>query len=64
MKKPAAPKDLEMPLPVLSCTPAERNRLVKAGFRPVVRWVDVEGRSDVPLKTIEALTLLSRREKK
>lgn len=64
MAKSKKETDLEMPLPVLSCTLAERNRLVKAGFRPVVRWVDVEGRSDVPLKTIEALTLLSRREKK
>ena len=60
MKKP---ESFPMPLPVLSCTKAEGERLLKAGFRPVVRWVDVNGRSDVPLKTIEALTLLGRRGK-
>lgn len=64
MAKPKKEIDLEMPLPVLSCTLQERNRLVKAGFRPVVRWVDVRGKSDKPLKTIEALTLLDRRERR
>lgn len=44
------------------CSPKDEARLRAAGFMPVVRWVDVEARSDMPLKTIEALTLLDRRE--
>ncbi len=39
----------------------DAKRLREAGFAPVIRWVDVANRSDVPLKTIEALTLLDRR---
>jgi hypothetical protein len=58
------PKVPSVSPPVLGCTDVEAARLVKAGFRPVVRWVDVEARSDTPLKTIEALTLLDRREAK
>ena len=38
------------------------DRLKAAGFEPIVRWVDCEAASDVPLKTVEALTLLDRRE--
>jgi hypothetical protein len=41
---------------------ADEKRLLDAGFAPVVRWVEVRGRSDVALKTIEALTRLDRRE--
>jgi hypothetical protein len=40
----------------------EEKRLRDAGFAPVVRWVDVKGRSDTAMKTVEALTLLYRRE--
>lgn len=47
-----------------SCSLEDKARLFAAGFAPVVRWVDVTNRSDVPLKTVEALTLLDRREKK
>lgn len=55
------PRMLPITAPVLA-TPADEKRLRVAGFVPVVRWVDVANRSDVPLKTIEALTLLDRRE--
>lgn len=48
--------------PALTCSPADEARLRTAGFAPVTRWVDVRSRSDVPLKTIEALTILDRRE--
>lgn len=41
---------------------ADEKRLREAGFAPVVRWVDTRMKSDVPLKTVEALTLLDRRE--
>lgn len=44
------------------CKTADAERLAAAGFAPVVRWVDVRGRSDVALKTIDALTLLDRRK--
>lgn len=46
------------------CKTEDAKKLAAAGFRPVVRWVDVNGRSDVPLKTIEALTLLDRRKER
>ena len=42
----------------------DEQRLIAAGFAPVVRWVEIRGRSDAALKTIEALTLLDRREAK
>jgi len=42
-------------------TKADETRLRKAGFRPVVRWIEGE-RSSEALKTIEALTRLDRRE--
>jgi hypothetical protein len=38
------------------------DRLQAAKFLPVIRWVDFNSRSDKALKTIEALTLLDRRE--
>lgn len=50
--------------PGVGASPKDEKRLRDAGFMPIVRWVDVHGRSDVPLKTIEALTLLDRREEK
>ena len=43
-------------------THADEKRLRAAGFAPIVRWVDVTNRSDTPLKLIEALTLLDRRD--
>ena len=43
-------------------TRADEDRLRAAGFAPIVRWVDVANRSDTPLKLIEALTLLDRRD--
>lgn len=46
------------------CRGEDAKKLAAAGFRPIVRWVDVRGKSDKPLKTIEALTLLDRREKR
>lgn len=39
-------------------------RLEAARFMPVIRWVDFGSTSDRALKTVEALTLLDRREKK
>ena len=54
-----AKKSASQPKHVLSETDAQR--LVAAGFAPVVRWVDVRNGSDTPLKGVEALTLLDRR---
>lgn len=45
----------------LACDASDEKRLRAAGFAPVIRWVDTKARSDVGLKTIEALTLLDRR---
>ena len=39
-------------------------RLEAARFMPVVRWVDFNSKSDATYKTVEALTLLDRREGK
>ncbi len=44
------------------CSAADETRLRRGGFLPVVRWADILSHSDTPLKTIEALTLLDRRE--
>ena len=41
--------------------PEDEKRLLDAGFRPVVRWA--RGTAEA-LKTVEALTLLDRQEKK
>lgn len=64
--KKVAPADVSKDMVSVSaaCVVSEKDflRLKAAGFRPVTRWVDVNGRSDVPLKTVEALTLLDRKE--
>jgi hypothetical protein len=61
MKTSKKNTDVEVP-PVVYTTAEIAARLRAAGFTPVVRWVDTMNRSDTPLKTVEALTLLDRRE--
>jgi hypothetical protein len=43
-------------------TKAEEARLRAAGWAPVLRWVHVASKSDVPLKGIEALTRIMRQD--
>lgn len=46
---------------VPGCSPKDEVRLRAAGFRPVLRWIEGD-KATAALKTIEALTLLDRRE--
>jgi hypothetical protein len=64
--KKVSPSDVSKEMLTVSaaCVVSERDyaRLKAAGFKPVTRWVDTVARSDKPLKTVEALTLLDRKE--
>jgi hypothetical protein len=61
-RRSVVPKAIEKPDGWVAPSKEVSERLRAAGFVLVVRWVDVAHRDDVPLKTIEALTLLDRRE--
>lgn len=49
---------------LLHCPAEDEKRLRAAGFVPVLRWLDyvMDPRTDQALKTVEALTILDRRE--